>query len=391
MAECRTLSYEDEDLGSSYQSDTYDQDISDHTLKIIKYINDNNKSYMLEIGKNKLGAGSFGKVYDGVLQKKGKEKIRVAIKIIRIDEKDSKSHNAKEVSILNKINAIKNSKNKRISPSVYICEFLCSKKFKTKDKCLGYQVIVMDLKKPFNNSFFKQRNLKTLESMLVKALDNYRLAINKGIYLFDIKPRNNVVDDDNNVYIIDTDPSFIYSDKDFQDSFFQQMSSSVFKLIFLTLIQLVYIMRYLAIIKKVFGPRGLNDFLMMINNNSNITKIINRYIKYLEVIYRFLNYTGFEHKKDRRMRNLFFKYSITELYGNIDPSKYAERFNSKIMDFFNLEFDTESNTKNTRSRFRNLRSSTYRRTSKNNRMNVYIKRGKNTKKVSISSSFSNTL
>ncbi len=390
MSECKTISYDPDDIGTTYESDTYEKEISTHTLKIIKYINKYNRSYNLEIGKNKLGAGSFGKVYDGILEtKKGKKK--VAIKIIRIDEKDSKSHNAKEVSMLNKINNIKDSKNRSIAPEVYICEFLCSKELRISDKCLGYQVIVMDLKKPFNNSFFKSRSLKTLVSMLEKALENYRLTVEKGIYLFDVKPKNNVVDNDNNVYIIDTDPSFIYSSKDFKDSFFEKMTPNVFKLIFLTLIQIVYLLRYCAIIKRVFGDDGLKEFLEMIINKASVNKIINRYIKYLEVIYRFLNYTGFEHKKDKKMRNLFFKYTITDLYGNIPTDEYAKKFNDKMMKYFKLEYDSESSTNSSGSRFRNLRSSTFRRTSKNNRMNVLIKRGKNTKRVSISSSYSNSL
>lgn len=390
MAECKTISYYPEQLGSTYQSDTYEKKISEHTLKIIKYVNSVSKQYSLKIGNNKLGAGSFGKVYDGTLKTRSGQKISVAIKIIRVTEKDSKRHNAKEVSILNRINAIKDSKNRSIAPRVYICEFLCSRDLKIHDRCLGYQVIVMDLKIPFNNSFFKKRDLVTLASMLEKALDNYRLAVENGIYLFDIKPKNNVVDNNNNVYIIDTDPSYIYSQQDFKDSFFEKMPTKVFKLIFLTLIQLVYMMRYLAIIKNIFGNTQQRAFLRIISKKSSIKKVVNRYIKYLEVIYRYLGYQDFKHKKDKKMRNLFFKYSITDLYSNIDPSEYAKRFNERVMDYFNLEFDSES-TDSTDSKFRNLRSSSYRRTSKNNRMNVYIKRGKNTKKVSISSSYTNTL
>lgn len=390
MTECKTKYYDPENLGTSYQSDTYDKNISNYTLNIIRYINSFNKNFYIEIGKNKLGAGSFGKVYDGVLKKKTKKiKINVAIKIIRIDENDSKLHNSKEVSILNKINKLRNSKNLRIAPKVYLCDFLCSKYLKLKDKCFGYQVIVMELKKPFNNNFFKKKTIPTLVLMLEKALENYKLVVEKGIYLFDIKPKNNVVDDDNNVYIIDTDPSYIFLKEDFKNSFFEKVPLKVFKLIFLTLIQLVYIMRYVRIIRNVFNVKKQREFLKIINNRPAIKKIVDRYIKYLEVIFRFLDYDNFKHKKDKKMRNLFFKYSITDLYGNINPSQYATKFNERVMEYFNLKYDSDS-TDHTDSDFRNLKSSTYKRTSRN-RMNVFIKRGNNTKKVSISSSYTNTL
>lgn len=340
MGVCKTIMFDKVVFDKQFIEMSYQSSMAQISQRIIKVINKNHPNIHIILDNTKLGSGSFGKVYEAKLIERvssnKNKKYNVALKIIKIEKDVDKKLNEAEVVYMNKLHDIKRGMD-HVSPKVFLCDFLFSNESDSSE-FKGYQVIIMELKTPFSMREVNKESNKNVVEILVNALKNYELAVKNGVYLFDVKPSNNVIDPSskNGIQIIDTDPKFMYTKKNMKGSFFEPMDKPVFERVFTTLIQLMYMVRFINLKKNNSSDNDFTKFIKIVRKHPYVIKILERYIKYIDVIYRFIKYTKFEHKTDLRFRNLFFKYNLSE-YRLVSSSEYAKLFNKLLMKYMNLK------------------------------------------------------
>lgn len=358
MSVCKTIMFDKAVFDKQFIEMSYQSSMAQISHRIIKVINKNHPNMNIILDNTKLGSGSFGKVYEAKLIERvssnKNKKYNVALKIIKIEKDTDKKLNEAEVVYMNKLHDIKRGDD-RVSPKVFLCDFLFSNESDSSE-FKGYQAIVMELKTPFSMREVNKESNKNVVEILVNALKNYELAVKNGVYLFDVKPSNNVIDPSskNGIQIIDTDPTFMYTKKNMKGSFFEPMDKSVFERVFTTLIQLMYMVRFINLKKTYSSDTDFTKFIKIVRKHAYVIKILERYIKYIDVIYRFMKYNKFEHETDLRFRNLFFKYNLSE-YRLVSSSEYAKLFNKLLMKYMNLKEVSSSSKKKTKKKMMKVR------------------------------------
>ena len=308
-----------------YNSIQFLENEPEYAKKILDFVNKKEKKIKVKLNEKVLGSGSYGVVYKGTLERKNKE-YKVAIKIKKITAYDDKISNENEVKMQEKIYKIKKPNGDTITPRVFLCAFICSGdilSYNSREICEGIQVIIMERKTPMDLYKLKFDSLSEYRKLLVKALKNYDMLVKNGIYMYDIKPENNVIEiqDDGslNVQVIDADPGFIYDS--LEGSFFEKMSKNTFRKIFLTITQMMYVINYNEKLKYALTTKYYKKYLDSLSDDKYISNLLKKFIGYFSVIYNFLMMEDYNNENDMNFSRLFLKYTIYNNYFKTRKSK----------------------------------------------------------------------
>ena len=311
MSVCRTLvSSERSNYLQKVNENEYIQFLEwdfDTAKKIVGFINSKTKSFNIELKNSILGAGSFGVVYKGTLNKKEK----VAVKFIKITREDIKRQNEKEVELQNKAYKIVKPNNIHLAPRIFSCDFICLPEYsKTAEVCQGVQVIIMERKFPFDLELYKF-TAKEYAELLGQAIRNNELLYKNGLYMFDLKPENNVIDEDLNLRIIDFTPDFSYKKYNESNSVFGKLGKTKFEKIVGTIANLIYVLRFIKQVHKLNNKSVVNEFTTRINKNREFLKFVFSLSDNYPIIYKFLtDYEKLENRNDKELWKGIYHYSI---------------------------------------------------------------------------------
>lgn len=315
----------------------------EYAKKILDFVNKKEKKIKVKLNEKVLGSGSYGVVYKGTLERKNKE-YKVAIKIKKITAYDDKISNENEVKMQEKIYKIKKSNGDTITPRVFLCAFICSGEIlsnnNNREICEGIQVIVMERKTPMDLYKLKFDSVSEYRKLLVKALKNYDMLVKNGIYMYDIKPENNVIEiqDDGslNVQVIDADPGFIYDS--LEGSFFEKMSKNTFRKIFLTMTQMMYVINYNEKLNYALTTKYYKKYLDSLSDDKYIANLLKKFIGYFSVIYNFLMMEDYNNDNDKYLSKLFLKYTIdSDTYRNKSRKSQVKAFIKITKKMFPIE------------------------------------------------------
>lgn len=345
MSVCKTLVdkknriVEEVNLHSSIQ---FLENDPEYAKKILDFVNKKEKKIKVKFDDKVLGSGSYGVVYKGTLEKRKKE-YKVAIKIKKITAYDDKISNENEVKMQEKLYKIKKPNGDNITPKVFLCAFICSGDilfYNNRDICEGIQVIIMERKLTMSFSKLNFDTIEDYKDLLVQALKNYEILVKKGVYMYDIKPDNNVVEVQENgklnVQVIDTDPEFIYSS--FENSFFEEMSENTFRKIFLTITQMMYMINYNEKVYYTLGSKYYQKYLDSLSDDKYISNLLKKFLGYFSVIYNFLMIEEYINEDDKYLSRQFFKYTIdTDTIRNKSRNSQVKAFIKIVKTMFPIE------------------------------------------------------
>jgi len=293
-----------------------------------------------------IGKGSYANVYKAQYTHNKntiyKKTINVAIKVIKIaPDKDKIVDLNKEVKLLNDAYNYRSYDGSYIVPRIYKCVFFCN----NKNYCKGIQIIIMELGVPFN-TMLKHKEVSTeyKATQINTILEYYETMIMEAnIYIFDVKPGNAIISykEPPAPKIIDLGYKHVFENL---DNFFDRkkleseskndiiIDDNELKLLFLTIIQLQFLLISIEIIDETYSTTKGNELIFhLFKTNSTTSKIINRYLtnkKISTAMKLFLtneNYlpeiTPFITRQQTKMINLFGKY--LRLNGNLSE-RYSE-------------------------------------------------------------------
>jgi hypothetical protein len=317
--------------------------------KIVKFVDSNTSKYSISIKDSFLGSGSYGVVYKGHLVDENKIRHKVAIKIIKITKYESKTQNEKEVLIQNKANEIKKDNGMALAPKIFTCDYICSNnglnsnnRQKKSDVCKGVQVIIMERKNPFD---LKSSNYTAKEyaDILGQAIRNYELLFKGGLYMYDVKPSNNIIDDNLNLQIIDFTPGYMYTKNNISGSFFSKLDKKMFEEIVGTIVQLLYIIHYIHSIHKYKTQEGfVYKFHKKLNSNVEFKRFITRFVKNYTIIYRYLVKYDFDNKVDKNMWKTFYYYTLGSKSEEYNREDYFYILKKLLFKYLPIEKDNRS-------------------------------------------------
>ena len=345
MSVCKTLVDKKNDIVEEvklHSSIQFLENDPEYAERILAFVNKKEKTMKIKVDTKVLGSGSFGVVYKGTLVK-GNKDYKVAIKIKKITAYDEKNTHENEVKMQEKIYKIKKSNGDNITPRVFLCAFICSSDiltYKNRDVCEGIQVIVMERKIPMRISKMEFNSVKDYKDILVQALKNYDILVKNGVYMYDIKPENNVIeiqeDGKMNVQIIDTDPEFVFNE--FKGSFFEKMSKNSFKEIFLVLTQMMYMINYNDKVNNTLTTKYYKRYLGECAKDKYISKLLKKFTGYFSVIYAFLMNEDYNSDDDKYLSKLLLKYTIdNDIYRNKTRKSQVKAFIDQIKKMFPIE------------------------------------------------------
>jgi hypothetical protein len=183
-------------------------------------------------------------------------------------------------------------------------------------------------------------SVKDYKDILVQALKNYDILVKNGVYMYDIKPENNVIeiqeDGKMNVQIIDTDPEFVFNE--FKGSFFEKMSKNSFKEIFLVLTQMMYMINYNDKVNNTLTTKYYKRYLGECAKDKYISKLLKKFTGYFSVIYAFLMNEDYNSDDDKYLSKLLLKYTIdNDIYRNKTRKSQVKAFIDQIKKMFPIE------------------------------------------------------
>lgn len=257
---------------------------------------------------NKLGEGTFGKVYLGKFNNK-----EVAIKVIYIETKDELNDLNTEVNISEHLNA---TADYMLSPIVYFADYKI-----INNKCIG--IIVMEKMDMDCSSALEMDGISDKTKVLIveKMLDiiNYMIE-SRGIVCSDVKPANFLYNKNNNdVKIIDLDGYSCFNDN--------QLNEFDFNAYFNILLLQMYIMIYRIIKNNKKLLNQINEVFVSIQSFSDFIINIEDY-KYLNELYKLFKSSD---KSKIFIKNLFWYADLES--DNITKNRFINNFDIIIKQF----------------------------------------------------------
>jgi len=326
-----------------------------------------------------IGSGSYSDVYEAKYTPDIisiiKTPINVAIKVIEIiNTKDKLEDLSKEVKLLNEAYKYRPYDTSYIVPKIYKCVFFCDKKH----ECQGIQIIIMELGVPFNIMLENEKvSMRYKASRINTMLEHYETMIMKAnIYIFDVKPSNAIISyKDRAPKIIDLGYKHVFENI---DHFFNRkklklkenisLNDDELKLLFLTIIQLQFLLMSIRIIDKLYDfkdDRKIEDLLSNLfkKKNTAARKIITRFNTNKKIEYPIMlfltakkdylpkNVSDFVYDQQTRMGNLFVRY--VRLSGS--PIEQYKNFITKKIEWIIKKVNNISTIPNIPSRKKTIR------------------------------------
>lgn len=261
------------------------------------------KMYDVKV-EDKIGEGTYGKVYKGIMTKNN---TKVAIKVIKVDENRTKTDQEKQVVLQNRAHKIeKESSNLRVAPKVFHCDFICTNK-DSRDICKGKMIIIMEKKKPITIANLSNVQLLTLcQDVLVNFLE----LGEANIYAFDTKIQNmvmetlNIDSEDNiNFQVIDIDDKYRYTQNELENKSVLEYEDVFFTFMF--------VMFFTHLFYEISKKKGNENLDKIKDNFKELKTLKKKYKKYRSQLKHFIKHEEeLEFKKDIRFRKTIIRYVL---------------------------------------------------------------------------------